>query len=483
MRKLEMLAKENVGIGLDMHRIPCQNATIGGIGRVREAFAVALEESSKNVTMYLEPWHGHIEDYLLIPSKINSALWIPDLFMHRVEMNAHWSLMDPLECPGLDVCWGEDFVKLYTRYEAEGRFLKQVQAKYLWLLIIRRQMKTGMPSIMYKDTCNRKSNQQHLGIIRCGSVGADRVCLPNDEQPLACHTASIALYRMVDGKMFNFSLLLEVTKIITRNLNKIIDNDLNPTRDDHRSIAISVHGLADTFILMGYPYDSEKARILNRQIFETIYFGALEESCELAEHFGAHASFAGTMLSKGFLQFDMWNSMQTPMHNWVQLIEKIAKYKVRNALLVSASSNPITAQILDANDSIAPYESFLNLVCTGNVSSVTVNKYLKADLTGLGLYTKSIRDKILAGNGSIQSITEIPPHIRNIYKTAYELCPKVQMDMAAERGAFIDQSQSFNLYFNNPLNLDWAHFYGWRLGLKTGSRYLKIKYCVQAPNQ
>ncbi|KAJ1120623.1 hypothetical protein NDU88_008785 [Pleurodeles waltl] len=444
--------------------------------------------------MYLEPWHFDVFEFLDLKKNTGKeeqrardlfyALWIPDLFMKRVENNQDWSLMCPSECPGLDEVWGEKFEELYERYEKEGRIRKVVKAQQLWYAIIESQTETGTPYMLYKDACNRKSNQQNLGTIKSSNLCTEIVEYTSHDEVAVCNLASIALNMYVTSdRTFDFKKLAEVTKVIVRNLNKIIEINFYPVPEAeysnkrHRPIGIGVQGLADAFILMRYPFESPEAQLLNKQIFETIYYGALESSCELAEELGPYDTYEGSPVSKGILQYDMWDVTPTGLWDWTALKEKIAKHGVRNSLLLAPMPTASTAQILGNNESIEPYTSniYTRRVLSGEFQ--IVNPHLLKDLTEKGLWSEEMKNQIIGFNGSIQSIPEIPDDIKELYKTVWEISQKTIITMAADRGAFIDQSQSLNIHVAEPNygKLTSMHFFGWKQGLKTGMYYLRTK--------
>lgn len=444
--------------------------------------------------MYIEPWHADIFDFLNLKKNTGEekkrardlfyALWIPDLFMKRVEANQDWSLMCPQLCPGLFDVWGDEFEQLYSKYESEGRATRVVKAQQLWFAIIESQTETGTPYMLYKDACNRKSNQQNIGTIRCSNLCTEIVEYSSKDEIAVCNLASIALNMFVTAdRTYDFQKLKDVTKTVTRNLNKIIDVNYYPVPEAkrsnmrHRPIGIGVQGLADAFILMKYPYESDKAQLLNQQIFETIYYGALEASCEMAEKFGVYETYTGCPVSKGILQYDMWNKTPTDLWDWAALKSKIALHGVRNSLLIAPMPTASTAQILGNNESFEPYTSniYNRRVLSGEFQ--VVNQHLIKDLSELGLWNDDMKNLIIAHNGSIQAIDVIPSEIRELYKTVWEISVKTSMKMAADRGAFIDQSQSFNIHVAEPNygKLTSIHFYGWKLGLKTGMYYLRTK--------
>lgn len=444
--------------------------------------------------MYLEPWHFDVFDFLELKKNTGKeeqrardlfyGLWIPDLFMKRVESNEDWSLMCPNECPGLDDCWGEDFEKLYTSYEREGRVKRTVKAQQLWHAIIESQTETGTPYMLYKDACNRKSNQQNLGTIKCSNLCTEIVEYTSQDEVAVCNLASIALNMYVTPEhKFDFAQLAQVTKVIVKNLNKIIDINFYPVPEAersnkrHRPIGIGVQGLADAFILMRHPFESPEAQLLNTQIFETIYHAALEASCELAAKLGPYETYEGSPVSKGILQYDMWGRTPTDLWDWAALKEKIARHGVRNSLLLAPMPTASTAQILGNNESIEAYTSniYTRRVLSGEFQ--VVNPHLLKDLTEKGLWNEEMKNKLIAHNGSIQNIEEIPSDLKQLYKTVWEISQKTVLKMAADRGAYIDQSQSLNIHIAEPNygKLTSMHFYGWKQGLKTGMYYLRTK--------
>ncbi|KAK0148491.1 Ribonucleoside-diphosphate reductase large subunit [Merluccius polli] len=441
--------------------------------------------------MYLEPWHFDIFDFLELKKNTGKeeqrardlfyAMWIPDLFMKRVESNQNWSLMCPDDCPGLDECWGEEFEKLYTRYEQEGKAKRVVKAQQVWHAIIESQTETGTPYMLYKDACNRKSNHQNLGTIKSSNLCTEIVEYTSHDEVAVCNLASIALNMYVTPeRTFDFKKLAYVTKVIVKNLNKIIEINYYPVPEAeksnkrHRPIGIGVQGLADAFILMRYPFESPEAQLLNVQIFETIYHAALESSCELAEELGAYETYAGCPVSKGILQYDMWEKTPTDLWDWKLLKEKIGKHGVRNSLLLAPMPTASTAP--DPRQQ-RPYTSnlYTRRVLSGEFQ--IVNPHLLKDLTEKGLWNEEMKNQLIAENGSIQGIAGIPDDLKELYKTVWEISQKTIIKMAADRGAFIDQSQSLNIHIAEPNygKLTSMHFYGWKQGLKTGMYYLRTK--------
>lgn len=514
LKQSALISKSAGGIGLNVHCIRAKGTYIAGTNGISNGLIPMLRVYNNTAryvdqggnkrpgafAIYLEPWHGDVFEFLDLKKNTGKeevrardmfyALWIPDLFMKRVENNEMWSLMCPHSCPGLFDTWGEDFEKLYESYEAEGRYIKQIKAQDLWFAIIESQVETGTPYMLYKDACNRKSNQQNLGTIRCSNLCTEIVEYSNKDEIAVCNLASIALnmYVKSNKKEFDFQKLKEVTKTVTKNLNKIIDVNYYPVPEAkrsnmrHRPIGIGIQGLADAFILLRLPYESAEAQKLNQQIFETIYYGALEASCELAEKEGTYETYPGCPVSKGILQYDMWNKTPTDLWNWTVLKEKIAKHGVRNSLLLAPMPTASTAQILGNNESFEPFTSnvYNRRVLSGEFQ--VVNHHLIKELTDQNLWDDDMKNKIIGNNGSIATIEEIPLEIRDIYKTVWEISVKTQIQMAADRGAFIDQSQSFNIHVAEPNygKLTSIHFFAWKLGLKTGMYYLRTKPAANA---
>ncbi|KAL3984844.1 ribonucleoside-diphosphate reductase alpha subunit [Acanthocheilonema viteae] len=513
LKKCALISKTAGGIGLNVHCIRATGSAIAGTNGVSNGLVPMLRvfnNAARYVdqggnkrpgafAVYLEPWHADIFEFLELRKNVGDelercrdlffGLWVPDLFMERVRDDKVWSLMCPAECPGLEDSWGETFEELYTKYEEESRYRKQVPARKLWEAIVFSQIETGMPYMVYKDTCNRKTNQQNLGTIKCSNLCTEVVLYSSREEIAVCNLASIALNRFVTREMtFDFNMLREVTKVVVRNLNKVIDRNYYPVPEAeksnkrHRPIGIGVQGLADAFILMRYPFTSEKARDLNKRIFETMYYAALEASCELAQEQGPYESYRGSPVSKGILQFDMWGVTPTDQWDWEALREKIAVHGIRNSVLLAPMPTASTAQILGNNESIEPYTSN---VYTRNVLSGSFqvfNMHLMNDLMRLNLWDDDMKLEIIKNKGSVQNIERIPQEIRDLYKTVWEMSQRDIIDMAADRGAFIDQSQSLNIFIARPNygNITSMHFYGWQKGLKTGMYYLRTRPAVDA---
>ena len=443
--------------------------------------------------IYLEPWHADIMEFLDLKKQTGSenmratdlfyAVWIPNLFMERVEKNENWSLFCPNEAPGLSDCHGEEFNKLYLKYEqTENLARKSLKARDIWSKILESQIETGTPYILYKDHCNEKSNQKNLGTIHSSNLCTEIVEYTAPDEIAVCNLASINLQSFVTiDNTFDFNKLHEITKVVTNNLNTIIDVNYYPVKEAensnkrHRPIGIGVQGLADTFIRLRYPFESVEAKQLNRDIFETIYHAAMETSIELAKDHGVYSTYENSPLSKGQLQFDLWNEKPSDRWNWDILRENLSKYGARNSLLVAPMPTASTAQILGNNESIEPYTSnlYTRKVLAGEFT--IINKHLLTDLISRNLWNADIRNQIMANEGSIQNINEIPDDLKELYKTVWEIKQKVVIDMAADRGAFICQSQSMNIHLESPSirQLTSCHFYSWKKGLKTGCYYLR----------
>jgi len=519
LKQCALISKSAGGIGLNVHCIRASGSYIAGTNgnsnglvpmlRVFNNTARYVDQGGNKrpgaFAIYLEPWHADVFDFLDLRKNHGKeenrardlfyAMWIPDLFMKRVESDGMWSLMCPAECPGLHDCWGEEFEALYEKYEREGRARKQVKAQQLWYAIIESQIETGTPYMLYKDACNRKSNQQNLGTIKCSNLCTEIVEYSAPDEVAVCNLASIAVNMFVvkdDEKKgapsYNFEGLKHVAKVATKNLNKIIDVNYYPVPEAknsnmrHRPIGIGIQGLADAYILMRYPFESEEACLLNKQIFETIYYGALEASCEIAAEQGPYSTYEGCPVSQGKLQYDMWGVTPTNLHDWAALKAKIAKHGVRNSLLLAPMPTASTAQILGNNESVEAYTSniYSRRVLSGEFQ--VVNHHLLRDLTEKGLWSDEVKNEIIVNNGSIQNTACIPDDIKALYKTVWEISQKIVIRQAAERGAYIDQSQSLNIHIAEPNfgKMSSMHFYGWKQGLKTGMYYLRTKPAAQA---
>ena len=496
------------GIGLSIHNIRAKGSYIKGTGGTSNGIIPMLKvfnDTARYVdqgggkrkgafAVYLEPWHADIFEFLdlkknhgkeeLRARDLFYAMWLPDLFMQRVKEDGVWSLFCPNEAAGLFDVYGGEFDALYHKYEKEGKARKVVKAQDLWFAILESQIETGTPYILYKDAANKKSNQKNLGTIRSSNLCTEIMEYTSPDEVAVCNLASIALSKFVkeDGT-YDFEKLYEITRIVTRNLNKVIDINYYPIPEArnsnmrHRPIGIGVQGLADAFILMRYPFDSPEARQLNKDIFETIYFAAVTESCALAEEQGTYESYKGSPASKGELQFDMWGVKPSDRWDWTSLKKQIKKHGLRNSLLLAPMPTASTSQILGNNECFEPYTANIYTRRTLSGEYIVVNKHLLKDLIGLGLWNEDMKQRLMAANGSIKDFPEIPDQLKELYKTVWELSQKVIIDMAAERGAYICQSQSMNLFVENPNygKLSSMHFYAWQKGLKTGMYYLRSK--------
>jgi ribonucleoside-diphosphate reductase alpha chain len=518
LKDCALISKWAGGIGLHVHNIRAKGSDIRGTNgssngivpmlRVFNNTAKYVDQGggkrNGSFAIYLEPWHADIEAFLqmrknhgdeeLKARDLFYALWIPDLFMERIKSDGDWTLMCPDECPGLADVYGDAFVELYTRYESEGRGRVTMKARNLWFQVLDAQMETGTPYLLYKDACNKKSNQKNLGTIKSSNLCSEVVQYSDEKESAVCNLASIALPTFVkpskDGiNEFDFSLLHAVAKIVTYNLNRVIDINYYPTEKTersnrrHRPIGIGIQGLADVFFQMGLPFASEGARELNRQIFETIYHGAVEESMELALMEGPYETFQGSPASKGELQFDLWNiDPGQTRYDWSKLKADVVKNGLRNSLLLAPMPTASTSQILGFNECIEPITSNIYSRRTLAGEFILANKYLMTDLIKLDLWNEKIKNNIIANHGSIQQIDVIPGDIKEKYKTVWEIPMRALIDMAADRGAYVCQSQSLNLWLEDPnySMLTSMHFYGWSKGLKTGIYYLRRRGRHQA---
>lgn len=513
LKTCAMISKTAGGIGLNIHKIRASGSYIAGTNGYSNGLVPMLRVFNNTAryvdqggnkrpgafAMYLEPWHADVEDFLDLKKNTGKdeqrardlffALWIPDMFMRRVEANAKWSLMCPHECPGLADVHSKDFDDLYERYEKEGKFRRQVEARELWNKIIDSQVETGTPYMLYKDACNAKSNQQNLGTIKCSNLCTEIVQYSSPDEVAVCNLASVALNKFVKADhTYDFQQLHDVVQVMTRNCNRIIDVNYYPVPEArrsnmrHRPIGLGVQGLADAFILMRFPYESAEAQTLNVQIFETIYHAALTASVALAKRDGTYETYEGSPVSKGVLQHDMWNRKASDLWDWDTLRADIKEHGVRNSLLVAPMPTASTAQILGNNESTEPYQSniFVRRVLSGEFT--IVNTHLMADLVRLGLWSLDMKNTIIAHGGSIQKITDIPADVRALYKTVWEIKQKTVLKMAADRGAFIDQSQSLNIHIPQPSTsiMTSCHFAAWKSGLKTGMYYLRSRPAASA---
>jgi ribonucleoside-diphosphate reductase alpha chain len=500
------------GIGLSIHNVRATGSYIRGTNGTSNGIVPMLRvfndtaryvdqgggKRKGSFAIYLEPWHADVFDFLELKKNHGKeeikardlfyALWIPDLFMKRVEANGEWSLFCPNEAPGLADCYGKKFEELYTRYEQEGRARKTIKAQELWFAILESQIETGTPYMLYKDACNEKSNQKNLGTIKSSNLCTEIVEYTSADEIAVCNLASIALPRFVINGKFDHNKLFEITRVATKNLNKVIDVNYYPVEETrrsnmrHRPIGLGVQGLADAFILLRYAFDSPEAKQLNIEIHETIYYAALTASKDLAKENGTYETYEGSPVSQGILQFDMWNVTPSARWEWDVLREEIKKYGIRNSLLVAPMPTASTSQILGNNECFEPYTSniYSRRVLSGEFT--IINKHLLKDLVKLGLWSDTMKQKIIQLNGSVQNIPEIPQDIKDIYKTVWEIKQRVLIDMAADRGAYIDQSQSLNVFVEDPnfAKLSSMHFYAWSKGLKTGMYYLRSKSAADA---
>jgi len=547
LKDCALISKWAGGIGLHIHNIRAKDTHIQGTNGTSNGIVPMLRvynntarycdqgggKRNGSFAIYLEPWHPDIEDFLEMKKNHGDeelkgrdlfyALWISDLFMERVKSNSKWSLFCPHECPGLSDVYGEDFYNLYEKYEKDGKARKVINARDLWFKILDAQMETGTPYILFKDAANEKSNQKNLGTIKSSNLCCEIVQYSDEKETAVCNLASIALpaFVNIETREFDYDKLHQVTKVVTTNLNRVIDINFYPTEKTktsnllHRPIGIGVQGLADTFILMDIPFHSEEAKNVNKMIFETIYHAALERSNEIAyklkekylidchysetdnvkivsslsskyslpiKHYGAYKSFKDSPASKGILQFDMWGVTPSDRYNWSELKENIIEHGLRNSLLVAPMPTASTSQILGYNECFEPFTSNLYSRRTLAGEFVVVNKYLMKELIGLGLWNEEVKNNIIANKGSVQQLSMLSEHIRNKYKIVWEIPMKHLIDMSADRGAYICQSQSLNLWLEDPTynSLTSMHFYSWKSGLKTGIYYLRRKAKHQA---
>jgi ribonucleoside-diphosphate reductase alpha chain len=512
LKQTALISQSAGGIGLSIHNVRAKGSYIRGTNGTSNGIVPMLRvfndtaryvdqgggKRKGSFAIYLEPWHADVFEFLDLRKNHGKeevrardlfyALWIPDLFMKRVKENGKWTLMCPNECPGLSDCWGEEFEALYTKYETEGKGRETINAQDLWYKILESQIETGNPYMLYKDAANRKSNQQNLGTIKSSNLCTEIIEYTSPDEIAVCNLGSIALPKFIKDGEFDHNKLFEVSYQLTVNLNKVIDQNYYPVPETrtsnmrHRPIGIGVQGLADAFILMRFPFDSDEAKALNREIFETIYYAACTASKDLARRDGAYETFPGSPASKGILQFDMWNVTPTNRWEWGVLKEEIMKYGMRNSLLMAPMPTASTAQILGNNECFEPYTTNIYSRRTLAGEFIVVNKHLLKDLVNLGIWNDGLKNKLLAANGSVQNIEEIPANLKALYKTAWELSQRVVVDMSADRGAYICQSQSLNVFMENANygKLTSMHFYAWEKGLKTGMYYLRTKAATDA---
>ncbi|NBV91607.1 MAG: ribonucleoside-diphosphate reductase subunit alpha [Flavobacteriia bacterium] len=513
LKSCSQISQSAGGIGLSIHNIRATGTYIKGTNGTSNGIVPMLRvfndtaryvdqgggKRKGSFAIYIEPWHADVFDFLDLKKNHGKeeqrardlfyALWIPDLFMKRVEENGLWTLMCPHECPGLADTHSEAFEALYTKYESEGKGRKTIKAQDLWFKIMESQIETGTPYMLYKDAANSKSNQKNLGTIKSSNLCTEIIEYTAPDEVAVCNLASLALPKYVTDKgTFDHDKLFEVTYQATLNLNKIIDENYYPVEEAknsnlrHRPIGLGVQGLADTYILMGYPFESKEAATLNQEIFETIYFASMTASKDLSKTLGAYTTFKGSPVSKGIFQFDMWGVTPSKRWDWSELKSEVKKHGVRNSLLLAPMPTASTAQILGNNECFEPYTSniYTRRVLSGEF--IIVNKHLLKDLVKEGLWNMGMRQKIMSANGSVQQIPEIPKRLKELYKTAWEIPQRAIIDQAADRGAFICQSQSLNIFLENAnfAKLTSMHFYGWKKGLKTGMYYLRTKAATDA---
>jgi ribonucleoside-diphosphate reductase alpha subunit len=514
LKQCAKISQSAGGIGLSIHNVRATGSYIKGTGGVSNGIVPMLRnfdmtaryvdqgggKRKGSFAIYLEPWHADIFQFLdlkknhgkeeLRARDLFYAMWLSDLFMKRVENNEMWSLFCPNECPGLADTYGEEFEKLYAKYENEGKFRKQVKAQDLWFEILEAQIETGTPYILYKDAANKKSNQKNLGTIKSSNLCTEIMEYTSPDEVAVCNLASIALPMFVTEEgTFDHQKLRDITKVITKNLNKVIDINYYPVEEArrsnmrHRPIGIGVQGLADAFLLLKMPFESEEARGLNTDIHETIYHAAMEASMELAVKDGPYETFKGSPVSKGIFQFDMWGvTPKSGRWDWDNLKKEVKKNGVRNSLLLAPMPTASTSQILGNNECFEPYTSNIYTRRTLSGEFIIANKHLMRDLIELGLWNDTMKNKLIEANGSVQNIPEIPQHIKDLYKTVWEISQKAIIDMSADRGAYICQSQSLNIHIQDPNfgKLTSMHFYAWKKGLKTGMYYLRSKAATSA---
>lgn len=513
LKQCAKISQSAGGIGLSIHNIRATGSYIKGTNGTSNGIVPMLRvfnDTARYVdqgggkrkgafAIYLEPWHADIFEFLQLKKNHGKeemrardlfyAMWTPDLFMKRVENNDVWSLFCPHEAPGLADAYGDEFEKLYEKYEKEGRYRKQIKAQDLWFEIIESQIETGTPYMLYKDAANKKSNQKNLGTIKSSNLCTEILEYTSPEEVAVCNLASLSLPKyVIDGK-FDHQKLYEVTYHVTKNLNKVIDVNYYPVPEAeysnkrHRPIGLGVQGLADALIMLRMPFESEEAQGINRDIFETIYFAAMTASKDLAEKHGPYETFKGSPVSKGIFQFDMWGvTPKSGRWDWDSLRKEVKRCGVRNSLLLAPMPTASTAQILGNNESFEPYTSNLYKREVLSGAFAVVNKHLLKDLVKLGLWDDAMKNKLLSANGSVQNIKEIPQNIKDLYKTVWEIKQKTIIDMAADRGAYICQSQSLNIYMTEPNfgKITSMHFYAWKKGLKTGMYYLRTTAAADA---
>ena len=515
LKQCARISQSAGGIGLSIHNVRAKGSYIKGTGGVSNGIVPMLRnfdmtaryvdqgggKRKGSFAMYLEPWHADIFDFLDLKKNHGKeeqrardlfyALWIPDLFMKRVEANEDWTLLCPNECPGLSDVYGDDFEKLYEKYEREGKGRKTVKAQDLWFEVLESQIETGTPYMLYKDAANKKSNQKNLGTIKSSNLCTEIIEYTAPDEVAVCNLASLALPMYVDQETgtYDFQKLYDVTYVATKNLNRVIDVNYYPVPEAknsnmrHRPIGLGVQGLADAFILMRMPFESPEAKKLNKDIFETIYFAAMTASKDEAIADGPYETFKGSPVSKGIFQYDMWGlTPDSGLWDWDSLKKEVKKHGVRNSLLVAPMPTASTSQILGNNECFEPYTSNIYTRRTLSGEFVIVNQHLMKDLIKLGLWSADMKNKLIAAQGSVQNIPDIPQDIKDLYKTVWEISQKAVIELSADRGAYICQSQSLNIHIQDPNfgKLTSMHFYAWKSGLKTGMYYLRSKAATSA---
>jgi ribonucleoside-diphosphate reductase alpha chain len=499
------------GIGLHIHSVRSNGASIKGTNGVSSGIVPMLKvfnhtaryvnqagRRKGSFAIYLEPWHADIMDFLELKRNHGDeearardlfyALWIPDLFMRRVQSNGQWSLFNPDDAIGLADVYGKEFDELYEKYEREGKARETVSAQTIWFSMLKSQIETGTPYMLYKDACNEKSNQKNLGTIKSSNLCTEIVQYTSPKEIAVCNLASISLPMFINEGKMDYQKLHDISRVITRNLNKIIDRNFYPVKEAktsnhrHRPIGIGVQGLADVYQMLHLPFDSSESRTINKLIFETIYHGALTESCSMAQTDGPYETFKDSPASQGILQYHMWGTTPSDLWNWESLIDDIKTHGIRNSLLLAPMPTASTSQILGNNECIEPYTSNMYLRRTLAGEFLVMNRHLVAELVKLGIWSKDIKDDIIHHDGSIQHMNQLPQEIRDIYKTSWEMSQKALIDQSADRGSYICQSQSLNLFMGNPdfKKLSSMHFYAWEKGLKTGLYYLRTQAAAKA---
>ena len=512
LKQTAKISQSAGGIGISIHNVRATGSYIKGTNGISNGIVPMLRnfdmtaryvdqgggKRKGSFAIYLEPWHDDIFSFLdlkknhgkeeLRARDLFYALWIPDLFMQKVEENGEWALFCPKEAPGLADCYGKDFELLYNKYVKEGRQRRMIKAQDLWFEILESQMETGTPYMMYKDAANNKSNQKNLGVIKSSNLCTEIIEYSSPDEVAVCNLASVALPKYVVDGVFDHQKLYDVTYTATLNLNKVIDRNYYPVAEAktsnmrHRPIGLGVQGLADTFLLLRMPFESEEAKALNKDIFETMYFAAMTASKDLAIKEGPYETYKGSPVSKGIFQFDMWGVNPSDRWDWTNLKKEVKKNGVRNSLLMAPMPTASTSQILGNNETFEPYTTniYNRRVLSGEF--VVVNKHLLKDLIALDLWDDSMKNRLIQANGSVQGISEIPQNIKDLYKTVWEISQKTIIDMAADRGAYVCQSQSMNVHIQDPNfgKLTSMHFHAWKKGLKTGMYYLRSNAATDA---